>query len=148
MTKSERLKPLVKVAESKEKNAAKELGECVRIVQERQQRLDQLKQYRQEYAVRFQQEGASGISAQKMNDYRAFIVRLDAGIKEQERLVIEAQRLLEDKKSFWHSKRSRTKALDNAVSRYRTDELRAVERREQRESDERAMHDYRNKENQ
>ncbi|OGT22330.1 MAG: flagellar export protein FliJ [Gammaproteobacteria bacterium RBG_16_57_12] len=142
MTKSERLKPLVRMAESKEMTAARELGECMRVLNDKQARLDDLLKYRQEYAERFQREGSVGMSARKMHDFRAFLANLDKGIEQQQGLVEQAAKILEEKRQQWFSKRTRTKALDNAVARYQSDEQRSEERRVQKESDERAIHDY------
>lgn len=142
MTKSERFKPLVRMAESKEMDAAKELGDCARVLKEKQARLDELLRYRQEYAQRLQQDGAAGISARKLRDYQAFLANLDRGIQEQRKVVAQAAGMLEEKKQQWSSKRTRTKALDNAVARFKDDERQSHARREQKESDERAIHNY------
>jgi flagellar FliJ protein len=142
MTKSERFKPLVRMAESKELDAAKELGDCARILKEKQAGLDELRHYRQEYAQRFQQDGAAGISARKVRDYQAFLATLDRGIEEQRKVVDQAARNLEEKKQQWSTKRTRTKALDNAVARFKDDERQTQARREQKESDERAIQNY------
>ncbi len=139
MTKSERVKPIVKVAQNREREAARVFADSQRIFQEREQRLMEVRRYREEYLENYQARGRSGMSAQQMRTYRNFLHKLDTAIQQQEHLVQDAQSALAQQKARWMEKHVRTQALDNMRTRYVTQEQREVQRLEQKESDERGL---------
>ncbi len=139
MTKSQRLKPVTKVAEDRERKAAQILGQSQRIVEERKKRLQELLAYRDEYQARFSNPATGGMSAYQAHDFRQFLCRLDQIIQEQERLLSLSISDLEEKKKAWMSTRSKAKALDKIVTRCRSEELTNITKREQHESDERSQ---------
>ncbi len=112
MKRSKRLKPIAGLAHNSEREAAKALGQAVQVLNEGRDRLEQLKQYRQEYIARYEAMGSSGVSVAKINDYRAFLVKLRGAIQEQEKVVITASTELQERRRFWFSKRGDSKALD------------------------------------
>ena len=135
MTKSQRLQPLVKVAESNEQKAAKVMAEAVALLNQHRNRLESLRQYRDDYVRRFAEAGAAGMPASQLIDYRAFISRLDNAIRDQEKIIDQHVQVVEDKKRVWLLTRSRTQSIDKAVDRFRRQEQRASDKREQRELD-------------
>ena len=139
MTKSQRVKPVIKVAKNRESEAARVLADGQRVVQERRQRLAELRSYREEYRNRYKKQGSVGMNAQQLRTFRNFLAKLDLAVEQQEQLVNAAQRDLEQKKSKWMEKHFRTKALDNVRGRYLSQEQRAEQRAEQKESDERSQ---------
>ncbi|HEC18561.1 MAG TPA: flagellar export protein FliJ [Gammaproteobacteria bacterium] len=139
MKRSQRLEPVVKVAENREQQAAKALGEAQAALQQAQQRLAELKTYREEYVQRFHSDGATGMSAVQMGDYRLFLSKLSRAIEQQAELVEQAAARLEQQRQQWFDQRGKVKMLGNVVSRFQADERRSVERREQREQDERSQ---------
>ncbi len=140
MTKSKRLKPVAKIAENKERDAARMLGDCQRVLKEHEARLEELITYRQEYTEHFQQLGKEGLPAGKAHEYRAFLHQLNLSIENQRERVESTQQELEEKKRYWTTVRSRAKALEKVVSNHIQQETRLEARKEQRESDEQAQH--------
>lgn len=136
MTRSKRIRPVVDLAENRQMDAARLLGECRRIVEHQEQRLAELLGYRTDYARNFQESCSSGIGAVKLNEYRTFLGRLDAAIAQQQRLVEQVRTECEASRQAWLQSRTHAKALGNVVDRYRREEQREAERREQKESDE------------
>lgn len=139
MTKSNRVKPIVKIAQNREHAAARVFADSQRVLQEREQRLAEVCRYRVEYLENYQARGRSGMSAQQMRTYRNFLHKLDMAVEQQEQLVHVAQCELEQQKARWMEKHVRTQALDNMRTRYITQEQRDVQRVEQKESDERGL---------
>ena len=139
MTKSDRVKPIIKVAQNRESAAARAFADSQRVFQEREQRLAEVRRYREEYLENYQLQGRRGMSAQQMRTYRNFLLKLDAAVEQQEQLVRVAQSELEQQKARWMEKHVRTQALDNMRSRYVTQEQRDAQRVEQKESDERGL---------
>lgn len=139
MTKSQRVKPIIKVAQNRENEAARVLADGQRVVQERRQRLAELRSYREDYRNKYQKQGSAGITAQQLRTFRNFLLKLDQAVEQQEQLVTSAQRDLEQKKSKWMEKHFRTQALDNMRGRYLSQEQLSENRAEQKDSDERSQ---------
>ncbi len=135
MTKSERLQPIVRVSESKERQAARMLAETLKRRQEAETRLKELQTYREEYEQLFQRTSRSGVGAEKLRDYRAFIAQLNQAIGYQEQKVSAAVMACESARSAWLKTRTRCQALGKVVDGHRRDERRSEDRREQKDSD-------------
>lgn len=138
MTKSQRLKPVIKVSDTKERDAARALAESRRILTERQARLVDLNTYREEYTARFSAWGMSATPAILMNEYRIFLANLNAAIAHQEKMIENGQREFDDKLRVWYQARSRVKALNGIVEMHHKEEMHAETQRDQRAEDERS----------
>ena len=136
MSPSKRLKPVQQVAESKEKKAAHHMGQARMHLAQEEAKLQQLKQSHQEYLERFQQVAATGMSATQLQEYRAFLAKLDEAIQQQEKVVAASMASHTTQKDNWKQKRTRTQALGKVVDRYRKEERKAADLTEQKENDE------------
>lgn len=139
MTKSERMKPVQRIAETREQAAARELGQAQRYLQEQQGRLDELCRYRSEYSRQCQEAGSAGISVARFRDLQQFLANLDRAITQQEQVVAVAQQTCQQKMQFWQAAHGRTLSLDKVVAHYQAAERRSAEQGEQKELDERAQ---------
>ncbi len=139
MKRSQRLEPVVRVAENREQQAARSLGDSQSALNQAQQRLNELKNYREEYIQRFHTTGAVGMSAMQMGDYRLFLSNLSRAIEQQAGLVEQAAAVVEQQRQQWFTRRGKVKMLGNVVARFQTEEQRVVDRKEQLEQDERAQ---------
>ena len=140
MTKSQRLKPVTHVAEMRERDAARLMGEQQQHLDQQYQKLDELREYRAEYANRMQEAGTNGIDAGQMLEYSNFIRRLDEAARFQLQKIEESKRFLEIRTREWRALHTKTEALNKVVSRFHTEEQRDSDKREQNENDERAQH--------
>ncbi len=136
MSPSKRLKPVHQVAANKELNAARTMGKARRNLAQEEAKLAQLKQYHQEYMDRFQQVAAQGMSANQLQEYRAFLTKLDEAIEQQQKVVTASMATHSSHKDNWKQKHTRTQALGKVVERYRKEERKASDRTEQKEIDE------------
>lgn len=139
MTRSKRMTPVVKVAESREQAAARVLGEARQRLEQQQRKLEELTTYRDQYSLEFQQCSGQGMGVARLQDFRLFLARLNEAIEQQRRLVERCQQDCERRRLQWVATRTRTQALGKVVDRYQREEQRVAERREQRDSDERAQ---------
>jgi len=139
MTKSERLQPIVRVSESRERQAVRKLAEAMQRQQQAEARLKELQDYRGEYERTFQRDARQGMGAEKLRDYRAFVAQLNFAIEQQSKKVSEAAAFSEEARRAWLKTRTRSQALDKVVENHRRDERRSEARREQRDSDEHAQ---------
>jgi flagellar FliJ protein len=102
-------------------------------------KLVQLKQYHDEYLARFELAARKGLSSAQLQEYRAFLDKLDQAIGQQERVVAASKLDHSNKKEDWRESHTRTQALDKVVRRYRRQEQQSAERQEQKESDDRSQ---------
>lgn len=140
MTKSKRMEPVTRVADQRERQAAVEMAEFRRFLDAQQAKLDELNTYRNDYARHFEQAGRGGMDAARMADYRRILARLNDAIAYQEKRLISLHSDYEQVRRRWTDTRTRAAALDKVMERYRSDERREEDRREQGELDERSQH--------
>ncbi len=134
MTRSKRMQPVAQVAESRQQDAARILADRQRALEEQQRRLDQLNEYRGDYASRFE-DGQEWIGL-NVREYRLFLSRLNEAIEEQAARVERARAELEKSRGHWTQCRVHQDAVGKAMDRFRDEERREEERRDQAESDE------------
>ncbi|MFC1602454.1 flagellar export protein FliJ [Pseudomonadota bacterium] len=139
MSPSKRFKPVLRVAESHERKAASQFGDSQRYVQEQEAKLNELRQYHDEYLEQFNAVSRTGISAAQLREYQAFLAKLDLAIKEQEAVVQASDKNRSVKKEAWQQKHMRSKVLDKVVQRHQEEEKRILEKREQKEADEKSQ---------
>ncbi len=137
MVQSKRLKPVHRVAESREQTAAKELGDSKRYVHEQEARLEELRRYHAEYLERFHSAAKMGMSAMQLQEYRAFLSKLERAIREQEVIIKDGLNVHKFKKDNWQQKHVRTQALGKVIDRYKKSEIKDKDKREQKETDDR-----------
>lgn len=137
MKKSRRIQPVVRVAENHQQQAARALGGAQVVLTQAEQRLQELRIYRDEYVRRFQAAGAVGMGAARMADYRRFLHSLSQAIEQQMQVVALAEQEVEVQRRQWYTRRGKVKMLGNVMARYVSDEQREADKKEQVEQDER-----------
>jgi flagellar FliJ protein len=139
MTRSSRMAPVQRVLGDTERKRAHDLGDARQKLGEAESKLQSLQQYQQDYLQSFKQRAAGGQSALALRDFQAFLARLEEAIKQQELMVARAREELAGSTRQWQKAAHQVKAVDSVVDRWRGDERRAANRREQKEADERAQ---------
>lgn len=135
MTRSKRMQPVAHVARNRQQNAARQMGERQRELDDQLSRLDELNNYRSEYARRFE-AGAEPMTGIDVRDYRLFLARLNQAIEEQARRVEQARVELERSRGQWTASRVHSDAISKVMDRFEEDERREEARREQARNDE------------
>jgi flagellar protein FliJ len=132
---STRMQRVQDIAENEERGYSRALGKAQRQLDEQQKRLEELRQYRSEYAARQPKGQRGGISSVQWADYQNFLRRLDDAVHAQAELVADGKRNRDAHRQRWMKKRQKTESLQRVVDRFRGDELRADERTEQKIQD-------------
>lgn len=138
MTRSRRLDPLLKVAEERERAAARALAESLARHRAAEERLGMLQGYRAEYQARSLSRATGGMTAAGFLAYQAFLERLGQAIGQQEQLVTAARDQVEHDRKLWRDQAGRAQSLGKARAHLRREEHGVELAREQRELDERA----------
>jgi flagellar FliJ protein len=138
MKRSDRMKPIKRYADTRERDAGAVLSKARALVDERERQLGELQRYREEYAG--QQANAIGtVDPVRLQNYHAFLARLADAVRQQQALVDEAKAELELRMTEWRTTRAEAAALGRVVEGMQHGERRESDRREQQDHDERAL---------
>jgi len=137
--KSKRMEPVLRIAESREDQAAHAFAESRRQLGEHERQLVQLQGYRREYQMQIDNQAAAGITASRLVDTHRFLAQLDKAITQQQMVVEQATRLCNQKRQHWLMSRQKSQSLEKAKTRFETLERQHEDRREQKVLDELAQ---------
>jgi flagellar export protein FliJ len=134
MIRSKRIEPIRDIASNSAKDLSVAVAEAARRVAEIERAIEQLKAYRDEYT---QSSGGSvgATDAVRLQNYRSFLDRLGEAMRLQAQALIVARAEYDKRHALWSAKRIEAESLDRAVGRFRLEEQRDADRREQREMD-------------
>jgi flagellar FliJ protein len=131
--------PVQRVLGQNEQQRARDLGESQQRLAAAEKKLQDLHEYRQDYERSFNERARAGQPVTALRDFQVFLARLDQAI-EQQRQIVEASRGdVAGHTTRWQSAARQVKAVDSVVGRWQDEERRAGDRREQKDTDERAQ---------
>ena len=145
MKKSDRFKPIAQIAVTRETHAARAVNHAQADVQEKQNRLEQLKLFYQEYVQQFEQQGKSGFDTKQLLSFRSFLGDLNKAIEQQKSMVAIALRIVDEKKQLWFEARKKVKIYEKVISNFQRDERYQEDKQEQSAMDEHAQNTRRHK---
>ncbi len=144
MKKSQRIKAIVDIKATQEKDALEVLGAAQRKLLVMQTQVDGLKNYRQEYQDRFDLLGGKGVNIAQLLEFRSFIDKLDKAIIGQQQLLSSIEAELTAKRKIWEELHHKTQSLQKVCDSALGVEMKQEAKREQLEQDERASRGGRN----
>jgi len=139
MSKAKRMQPVARVAQQNSDDAARVLSDSRQQLAVKEQQLEELVAYRDEYANGLKHKSRNGLNATQMRDYKQFMNRLNLAIEQQQLALEGASREIETSKQDWLGKHQRARVIDKVVDRHQQQERQDHARQEQRESDEHAL---------
>lgn len=139
MKRARRLEPVQQIVDDAQRRLAMSVAAFEKRVLEGEAKLQELTRYKGEYEQQFSQRAGRGIGVTDLRDYQAFLARLSEAIKQQQALVQRARAEHEAERMKWQEALKRSKALGHVVERWKAEERHMNDRRDQRESDERAQ---------
>jgi flagellar protein FliJ len=138
MKRAQRLEMVQNVVEDQERRRAEALAASERRVTESETKLAELENYHASYVRGFAVRAGSGIDANLARDYQAFLGRLEEALRQQTQIVTRARAQRDGERQTWQGAAQRAEAVGQMVKRFQSEEARAIDRREQQESDERS----------
>nr|WP_297347844.1 flagellar export protein FliJ [uncultured Glaciecola sp.] len=130
------------VETKKEQKLAQNFQYAAKHLQDNQQKLSGLEQYRLEYLKLIQQKGQLGVEAKKLHQHQSFVAKLDRACEQQIQFVSQAVLVADQRKRQWLEQQKRRKAIEMLIAS-KTKEAVAVEaRQEQQLFDELAIQKY------
>lgn len=139
MKRAKRLEPVQQIVDDAQRRLAMSVAAFEKRVLEGEAKLQELQRYKGEYEQQFSQRAGRGIGVADLRDYQAFLARLAEAIKQQQALVARARAEHQAERVKWQEALKRSKALGHVVERWQSEERHMNDRRDQRESDERAQ---------
>jgi flagellar FliJ protein len=139
MTRSERMAPVQRVLGKTEQQRARDLADSRTRLAEAESKLQDLEQYRRDYQQTFQQRASAGQPVMQLRDFQVFLARLDQAIQQQKQIVEAGRGDVAGQTTRWQSAARQVKAVDSVVGRWQGEERREQDRRDQKETDERAQ---------
>lgn len=138
MATSSALGTLIELATRDTDEAAKRLGKCMKAAEECEQKLELLKQYRDDYAARFQQNLSAGLTASGYRNYQQFLDKLEQAIGSQQQVVRDAHGRVEREKKAWQD--CERKRMSYGTLADRADKAQQIKdnKRDQKQMDEHA----------
>jgi flagellar FliJ protein len=134
-SRANRLQPAADLARERQEAAMQRLAEQQQRLAKAEEQLAELRRYREEYA-----QTGSAVTVSALLNRRQFVERIDTVIAQQINEVARLQRLLESARGQWRDAHAREQALGSVIDRYREQERKVEERREQAEIDERMQY--------
>ncbi|MDP3616445.1 MAG: flagellar export protein FliJ [Rhodoferax sp.] len=136
------LATLIELAQNKTDEATRRLGKLQNAHTSAAGKLDLLQQYRQEYLAQLQVHLQDGVAAANLRNFQQFISTLDTAIEQQRALTSQADSRLAHGRSDWQHSKHRLNSFDTLAERVHQQEIVALNRREQRDCDERTARQF------
>ncbi len=138
MLRSKRLKVVLDLSQRQEDECGKLLKNCRLNLHQQQAKLDELASYQTEYAERKAQIGDGVTGANALQNLIKFLSSLDQAIIQQQVLVNTSREQLQQLKHAWQRKHAKKEKLFELIERYQFEEDVDVEKRLQKELDDRS----------
>lgn len=139
MTRSEKLKPVVNHVEKREQAALEAVAFSQQQLHAQQSKLQQLIEYKEEYAAGSLSASSGTVSAIQLQEYNRFFSQLSDTIEQQQQVVSMAQRELDIKREKWMQTRTRSDAMHKVMDKMQQGEMKLAEQQEQKQMDEVAL---------
>lgn len=142
MTRKSPITTLIEIAEKDTDDAAKLLGKAIRAHQETETKLSLLLQYRDDYAQKFQDGAAKGLSAAQYGNFMSFIGKLDGAIEGQKQIVRDAENKIQLAKNAWQGNEKKRLSYDTLQQRTQNALNIKEAKQDQKQTDELAARSY------
>lgn len=136
MKRSQRMKPVLAVAQRSEDVMLKAYGRSQQQLAEADNKLRQLTEYQQEYALGLQVVSSQLIDLAQLQARRHFMTKLQTAITAQQAEVGRCQQSVAQARLAWLKTRGHSQSMCKLTERYQQEEGQLRERQVQRQSDE------------
>lgn len=141
MVNTHALKLLLDHAQQQMNDSAAKLGKLNVKQQETEKTLKMLLDYRHSYQTRFMESAGQGIDPIDWRNFRTFISKLDAAIREQQKIVTRTLQHTEAGNAEFRVNRQKLKSYDTLSQRSRLNLSASLIKQEQHLQDEHTIHE-------
>ncbi len=136
---AQRLLPVIEMAQTAEQEAAGKLRQYKTALQQAQQQLQSLEQYRDDYQQQWINKGQVGVSGQWLMNYQRFLSQLEVAIEQQQKSLVWHENNVRSSQAVWQQTYARLEGLRKLVQRYREEVQKTADKQEQKLLDEMAQ---------
>ena len=136
---AQRLLPVIEMAQTAEQEAAGKLRQYKTALQQAQQQLQSLEQYRDDYQQQWINKGQVGVSGQWLMNYQRFLSQLEVAIEQQQKSLVWHENNVRSSPAVWQQTYARLEGLRKLVQRYREEAQKTADKQEQKLLDEMAQ---------
>jgi len=136
MSKPFALQTVLDLMRQRADEATSQLARLIASEKDADAKLKLLADYREEYALRFQDAAREGLAPQQWRNFQDFLRRLDEAIEQQREVVTRSRRNTAQGQDAWRAQQVKLKAMDTLSLRHRETESRKELRQEQKLVDE------------
>jgi len=135
-TRNDPLQHLQERAEDATQDAMRHLAELLKGCKQSESRLSLLERYRDEYRAKLDDAAKRGVSAAELNNFRAFLSRLEEALNQQRADLNNWQTAVDRARTSWQDCERRARSF-GVLNERRAEKARVVTaRREQKQTDE------------
>ncbi len=135
MTRSQRIKKIVRLSESKERSAAREFAATQKTLNDYKERLGQLQNYRKQY-LNYLKPGGQAQSITILREHQAFILQIDEGIQLLIQQINMQESMNSRERDNWLKEKQQLDTMENIFERFSKTERQVAALREQNQLDE------------
>jgi len=139
LKKSKRFEPVKQIAVNNETAAAVKMSQSAQAQDESVEQLEKLRSYRVDYVEEFKLKGQGGMSALRLQEYQAFVQKLDRAIEEQVIVVNRMRSKLGEDRQAFNKTTSRKKVVEKLIEKSKQQELKEEDKKQQNEADDRVV---------
>ncbi|UZE94959.1 flagellar export protein FliJ [Alkalimarinus alittae] len=136
MRRSKRLQVVLELAKRKEDEALKAMQSSQNNLNQQHQQLQELTRYQQEYQQALRDAFSTGATAANCATYQHFLSQVGSAIEQQQRVVTLAEEQFNKARLHWQSLYEKQKGMGGLIDRFRDEEDRALDKKEQQMIDE------------
>lgn len=143
MTRSQRIKKIVKLTESKERIAAREFAAAQKSLKAFKERLEKLYEYRNEY-LDYLKPGEKIHSIKDIQQRQAFVLQIDEGVRMLKEQIKLQESMNSREREKWLKEKQQLDTMENIFERFHKAEQQIIILREQHQLDELSQRSSRN----
>jgi flagellar FliJ protein len=130
------LQTVLDLMQVRAEDAARDLGRLIAAEQDARTRLTLLETYRDEYAAKFREAAARGLTPQQWANYQEFTARIELAITQQTAAVDASRSHTAAGQERWRHQNHRVQAFDTLAQKHDAEQRYLDGRREQKQVDE------------
>ncbi len=129
---------LIELSEKETDDAAIRLGIATKSMNELEQKLNMLEQYRKDYENRLQDGMKTGLSIQNLRNFQLFLSKIDEAVQGQKQLFMDAQYRRQREQKNWQESERKRMSYKTVEERAAKAQRQKEEKRDQKQTDEHA----------
>lgn len=134
--KSNRMKPVIRLAEKQEEQSARVYAQCLANVRELEEQLEKLYSYRLGYNQQMIDSSKKGMGSHRLQDTLMFMSNLNQSIEGILSQIERQKKVCDEKKQLWMAMHSKTKIYSKVTKKYIAEEQIVMNKNEQKLVDE------------